>query len=139
MKTNQKRSVLDDIAMFTHRVRGPLPKEVRIPDEEESGQWKWQSSHWIVTLSLEGRNESFHYYMGSALKGSPVKGEVLDSLESDATSASETFHDFRANLGYDDTDQTRRIYFECQRNGSRLRSVLGSHYGEFQKALGERA
>lgn len=103
----------------------------------------WECDSWRVTLHkprklvdlkwTQEKSAGFDYYTGTGHRNkqgkakAPEPASVLHCLAMDARLAEDTFEDFCSCLGYD-TDSRKALdtYLQCQKNGSDLRSVLGS-------------
>lgn len=77
---------------------------------DRNNDWDREASHWLVTISRDGRSMSVEYSMGSAHTGEPELRDVLDNLASDSAGYENAsgFEDWAADYGYD-TD-SRRAY-----------------------------
>ena len=112
---------------------------------------KGEASVWQYTLTRNGKAISGPYTMGCGLRvdsrgkplpnsyklttddvrilqtsrpAKPILADILHSLQSDASLASESFDDFCGELGYDtDSRKALETYLACQKSGTDLRSL----------------
>ena len=64
----------------------------------------------------------------------PALSEVLDCLFAEASACGDSFENWCGDYGYDsDSRKALQIYHACQRNGDKLRRVLGSDYDELEE------
>lgn len=91
--------------------------------------WRASSNPWTVTLKNGRRRMTVPYWTGSAITDEPTAADVLESLLLDASVGDQSFHDFCADLGYDeDSRKAERLHRECQRIAERLARFLGADY-----------
>lgn len=90
-----------------------------------------EPSVWQYTLTRNGKAISGPYTMECGLRSKngrfptkPTLADILYSLQSDASVASESFDDFCGNCGYDtDSRKALETYLACQKSGTDLRSL----------------
>ena len=70
-----------------------------------------------------------------SIDGAPSVESVLNCLISDTESATGSFNDFCANLGYsEDSMKAKRIYDACHRQDKHLKRLFGADYTMFINA-----
>jgi len=94
-------------------------------------EWAKTATHWrcILLCCETGAQMETVFSMGSGLKGSPTKADVLSCLRDDARSIQDSteFEDWAEDLGYDtDSRKAERIYTQVLAQALKLQQWLGA-------------
>lgn len=91
--------------------------------------WQATAHGYRVTFTYDRRTMSTDYWMGSALTDDPEAHEVMACLVGDAQLGRESFHDFCADLGYDeDSRKAEATWKACQKIDNQLQRLFGHDY-----------
>lgn len=100
-----------------------------IPSASRPG-WPAGSSHWKCTLTKGRKRMTVDYSMGSAHKGDPDIGDVLEALASDSRTADfnstrEFMREFGYEFGYENEKEAAKIFRDVRKNRNKLVHLLG--------------
>ncbi len=95
---------------------------------KDTDDWRDSAVEWRVVLQMGGRMLEVPFWTGVGITDTPTAADILNCLADDAHSATDSFDDWCANMGYDtDSRKALETYTECQRIGGKLRTFLGNH------------
>ena len=105
----------------------------RVP--REGDDWRDSAREWRVSIHRDTITVGMPYWTGCGIRGIPTVEDILSCIVSDASLGDAGFEEFCDNLGMD-TDSRKALasYLECQEQGAKLRTLLGS-YREYQTLL----
>lgn len=99
---------------------------------DQQDEWQHNANGYRVTLRYQGRQFSFDFWMGSALRNEPDAESCLESLLSDARSGEQTFEEFCTESGCDaDSRKAEKTWKACQKSGDGMKRLLGEDYETF--------
>lgn len=99
--------------------------------EAAKDEWQRNANGYRVSFQYDRRRVSFDFWQGSGISHDPECSGVMECLISDARMGAETFHDFCADLGYDeDSRNAERTWKACQQIGNQLVRLFGADYAE---------
>lgn len=101
---------------------------------DRQDEWQRNSNSYRCTLRYRGRQYSFDFFMGAAIRGEPTAEDTLGCLLSDAT-ADPDFESFCREFGYDtDSRKAEKIHTSCLKTREALERLLGDDFEAFMAA-----
>lgn len=115
-----------------------LCKDVRITSQVSDRCIIPGGTGWKVKLTYKGKQLTSVFSLGSAHNREPVATEVIKCLIIDGESVEgETFENWASNFGYNENNESRKIYLACQKEGKKIKKFLGDEYEAFKEASRE--
>ena len=135
MKADTKRIVacseLEKRCARTPRVTASVLHGAEHNEHEKPRCWRCEANPWTVTLRYQGWRLTVPFWTGIGCQGEPSAADVLGCLLSDANAGEQSFADFCADMGYEDSRAAERTWRECKRLAGRVRQLLGDDFDEF--------
>ena len=99
---------------------------------EDDDDWRQSAIGWSCTLRYQGRQYTFDFWQGSAIREDPDAHGCLDCLLSDAQAGEQDFEEFCSETGYDsDSRKAEATWKACQKTAKAMRRLLGDDFETF--------